>query len=339
MTTSRADWAHEGLFAGECESQVMDVFRSVAKISQASGPDPIDWDTVVEATKAGTSPGRLGLTGAETRAYRRDVVDARAAVRSEANIPFELPDRLEIHNRHHWIDANAATFRRLLSPLAERQPSQAPAVVRMVNTGSMTLTLSLLARHVLGQYDPILLAESEDHAIYFVHPNIIRVADGLDVEFGLFRRWIAFHEVTHAAEFAAAPWLGDHLETHVTEIIKELTRGRFDRSTIKELDATMTAVEGYAELLMDEAFDEDPTELRAKLDARRRRLGPTRFILDRLLGLRIKRRQYERGKAFFRQVADTRGIEAAGLVWDDPNNLPAWEEFDEPHAWLERVDP
>ncbi len=38
--------------------------------------------------------------------------------------------------------------------------------------------------------------------------------------------------------------------------------------------------------------------------------------MRRLLGLGMKRRQYERGKAFFDTVADARGVAAAGRVWD-----------------------
>jgi len=88
---------------------------------------------------------------------------------------------------------------------------------RIANTGSMAFTLGFLARNVLGQYDPLLLADEPDadHGLYFVHPNIVAVAASLDVEYPRFRRWIAFHEVTHAAEFGAAPWLPEYLESRV----------------------------------------------------------------------------------------------------------------------------
>ncbi|WP_394346008.1 zinc-dependent metalloprotease [Halorubrum sp. BOL3-1] len=88
---------------------------------------------------------------------------------------------------------------------------------RIANTGSMAFALGFLARNVLGQYDPLLLADEPDadHGLYFVHPNIVGVAAALDVEYPRFRRWIAFHEVTHAAEFGAAPWLPEYLESRV----------------------------------------------------------------------------------------------------------------------------
>ena len=181
-----------------------------------------------------------------------------------------------------------------------------PGVARVVNTGTMTVMLSFLGNNVLGQYDPLLLAEADDadHGLYFVRPNIVRVADSLDVDYPRFRRWIAFHEVAHAAEFGAAPWLSTHLEQRMERGIEALADGGLDREAFRELDAAMTAVEGYAELLMDRAFDDDYTDLRAKLDARRGGGGPLSQLLRRLLGLGLKRRQYERGAEFFTAVAD-----------------------------------
>jgi uncharacterized protein (DUF2342 family) len=204
----------------------------------------------------------------------------------------------------------------------------------------MTFALAFLARHVLGQYDPLLLAESdEDHGLYFVRPNIVRVAEELNTDYDRFRRWIAFHEVTHAAEFAAAPWLPDHLEAEMERVVESMSGGGLRRPDLGELDAAMTAVEGYAELLMDRAFDDEYADLREKLDARRSGGGPVARLVRRVLGMGLKRRQYERGKLFFEAVADARGVEAAAAVWRGPEYLPSGDEIDDPAAWIDRVDP
>jgi uncharacterized protein (DUF2342 family) len=205
----------------------------------------------------------------------------------------------------------------------------------------MAFALGFLARNVLGQYDPLLLADepAADHGLYFVHPNVVAVAADLDVEYPRFRRWIAFHEVTHAAEFGAAPWLSEYLESRVERGIDGLTAGGFDRDAFAELQTAMTAVEGYAELLMDRAFDDEYADLRRKLDERRGGGGPVQRLSRRLLGLGLKRQQYERGAAFFERVADERGVDAASAVWDRPEALPTRREIDEPTAWLARVDP
>ena len=314
----------------------MSLYRSVQAVTGASGDGPIDWAAVAEAAKAATSPGDVDLPAQEREAYARDVREARDRVREVTALDFDLPERVEIQHRHHWVDANIATFERLMAPV-ESQAQYIPGVARVVNTGSMAFVLSFLSRNVLGQYDPLLLADNDDHALYFVRPNIQRVADELPAPYDRFRRWIVFHEVAHAAEFGAAPWLPDHLESEMTEAVEKLAEGTLDRDSLGQLDTTMTAVEGYAELVMDRAFDEEYADLRDALDARRQGRGPLQRLVRRLLGLGMKRRQYERGKDFFEAVVEATDIETAGRVWESPETLPTAAELDEPERWLARV--
>ncbi|ELZ46148.1 hypothetical protein C463_04749 [Halorubrum californiense DSM 19288] len=347
----------------------MDILRSVRTVAEAEGPGVVDWDRAAAAAKDATDPGSIALSDAERAGYAADVRDARSRLAEVAGIEFDVPDTIEVQNRHHWIDASVGTFRRVMDPIeaaaadldgpdgtfdatpARRGPAFAQDLSRVANTGSMAFALGFLARNVLGQYDPLLLADEPDadHGLYFVHPNIVAVANALDVDYPRFRRWIAFHEVTHAAEFGAAPWLPEYLESRVERGIEGMVGGAggvegmtgrgLDPDAFAELQTAMTAVEGYAEVLMDRAFDGEYADLRAKLDDRRGGGGPVRRLAQRLLGLGLKRRQYERGAAFFRHVADERGIEAARAVWERAENLPTAAEIDDPDAWIRRVDP
>jgi uncharacterized protein (DUF2342 family) len=313
-------------------------YRAVRAVADTTGDGPVDWAAAAETAKAAIDPGSIDLAEAERAGYARDVRDARRRVREVSAMEFDLPGTVEVQNRHHWIDANVETFERVMRPL-EGRAGVVPGVARSVNTVTMGVALSYLGNNVLGQYDPLLLAEADDHALYFVHPNIGKVAGMLDVDEERFRRWIAFHEVAHAAEFGAAPWLSTHLEERMQEGVEALASGRLDRGALKELNVAMTAVEGYAELVMDRAFDREYDDLRRKLDARRRGRGPIARLIRRLLGLGMKRRQYERGKAFFDHVADARGLRGATVVWEDSGYLPTDEELDDPERWLARVPP
>jgi coenzyme F420 biosynthesis associated uncharacterized protein len=340
----------------------MDISRSVRAIADAAdAPDGvIDWDAVAEAAKGGCEPGDLRMEPAERTAFADDVRAARDGLRAASGVDFDLPDSIEVQHRHHWIDANVETFRRVLRPLEETATggSVVPGVARSLNTGTMAVTMAFLARNVLGQYDPLLLAEADaaDHGLYFVRPNIQQAAVDLDVGYPRFRRWIAFHEVAHAAEFAAAPWLPGYLEQRLEAGIEQgvatisddsalldVARGGAVRGApvasdaFADLNTAMTAVEGYAELLMDRAFDDEYDDLRAKLDARRQGGDPITNLFKRLLGFSMKRRQYERGAAFFRTVADRRDLRTASLVWESPEHLPRDAELDDPHAWIRRV--
>jgi len=314
----------------------MSIYRSVRAVTGASGDGPVDWSAVGDAAKAATDPGDIDVPANERAAYADDVGDAQDRIRRVTALDFDLPDTVEIQSRHHWIDANIATFERVMAPI-ESRAEYIPGVARIVNTGSMAVALSFLSNNVLGQYDPLLLADGDDHKLYFVRPNIQRVAETLDVSYPRFRRWIAFHEVTHAAEFGAAPWLPDHLETTMEETVEHLSTGSIDRTQLGELDTAMTAIEGYAELVMDEAFDGEYADLRQKLDDRRSGRGPLQRLIRRVLGLNMKRRQYERGKEFFEAIVEARDIKTAGLVWESPDSLPSDEELDDPSMWLARV--
>ncbi|RKD97944.1 zinc-dependent metalloprotease [Halopiger aswanensis] len=319
----------------------MNLYRSARAVAGASGDDAIDWRSAAEAAKAATDPGSIDLEPGEAEAYASDVRDARAGVRSVSGLEFDVPETVEIQNRHHWIDANVATFERVMSTLeTHANTGTFPGVARTINTGTMTVMLSFLGRNVLGQYDPLLLADTpaDEHALYFVRPNILKAAESLEVDPDRFRRWIAFHEVTHAAEFGAAPWLSEHLEQRMEEGIATLSQGSFDREAFRDLDAAMTVVEGYAELLMDHAFDDEYEDLRRKLDERRQGRGPLQQLFRRLLGLGLKRRQYERGKDFFEYVVSTRDLETAAVVWEGPEYLPSHDELDSPEQWLRRVE-
>ena len=315
----------------------MSIYRSVRAVTGASGDGPVDWAAVTDAARASTDPGDLEMSDAERQGYADDVADARDRVREVTALEFDLPERVEVMNRHHWLDANVGTFERVMDPI-EQQAEVMPGFARVINTGSMAFAISFLSNHVLGQYDPLLLADGEAHALYFVRPNIQNVADVLDAEYDRFRRWIAFHEVTHAAEFGAAPWLPEHLESTMMDAVENLTSGSIDRDSLGELDTTMTAVEGYAELIMDEAFDDEYEDLRRKLDERRQGRSPVEQLIRRLLGLSVKRRQYERGKQFFDDVVQASDIETAGRVWESPDMLPTDAEFDDPQAWLARIE-
>jgi putative hydrolase len=102
----------------------------------------------------------------------------------------------------------------------------------------------------------------------------------------------------------------------------------------------MAVVEGYAEHVMD-AIGEDvlPSvrSLRAALDRRRQSRSTPLRLLERLLGLELKLRQYEIGKRFCDAVVAAGGIAALNHVWTAPDALPSLAELDDPEAWLART--
>ena len=79
--------------------------------------------------------------------------------------------------------------------------------------------------------------------------------------------------------------------------------------------------------------------LRAALDRRRRSQTGLSRLVARLLGLDLKLRQYEQGKAFCDAVVRERGPAALEQLWQSPESLPTLAEVEDPAAWLERIMP
>src|SRR5699024_3737721 len=77
---------------------------SVRAVTEASGDGPIDWRAVTDAAKSATEPGDLSLSETTRAGYASDVRDARTRIQEVADVEFDLPDAIEVQNRHHWID-------------------------------------------------------------------------------------------------------------------------------------------------------------------------------------------------------------------------------------------
>jgi putative hydrolase len=78
-------------------------------------------------------------------------------------------------------------------------------------------------------------------------------------------------------------------------------------------------------------------KLREKMEHRRQsRTAPER-LLQKLLGLDMKMRQYEQGKRFCDGVVAEVGIEGLNAVWRSPADMPTTLELDDPKAWILRT--
>ena len=87
----------------------------------------------------------------------------------------------------------------------------------------------------------------------------------------------------------------------------------------------------------DDVLDDLPA-LRGTLDRRRRERSGFLRVLERLIGMDLKLRQYEQGKRFCDAVVARGGIEALNRVWASPATMPTLAELDDPVAWMARTE-
>ena len=239
-----------------------------------------------------------------------------------------------------------------------------------VEAGAIT---GYLSQRVLGQYEFVLVDPQSPARLLFVAPNISQAATRLNADPEQLLTWIAFHEVTHAVQFSGVPWLRPYLAGLLQELLASLdikvdprslltmpalddVRGmvaalREDglvaaiggsgrKELLERVQGVMGVVEGHAEHVMDVVGAEAlPAldELRSALDQRRRDRPPLLALLEKLIGLEAKMRQYEDGKRFCDAVVAAAGPAALHEVFAAPEQLPSPAELHDPDAWMLRV--
>ena len=314
---------------------------------------------------------------AEAAAESERLVGAYTGLRPAGALP-----RAEAIDRRGWVEANVRSLRPVLDPLGDRLGAElgalagpVRAVAGVVVAAEVGLLFGYMSRHVLGQYELVLLDAVGPARLLFVAPNLDEAVGHLNADREQLVRWVALHETTHALQFEGVPWLREHLSGLVRELLESaevsidagkllrlpsgsdlrtlvdavrdgdllsLVTGPEQRALLDRAQATMAVIEGYAEHVMD-AIGEDllPAlpQLRAGLERRRAARSTASRWLARLLGLELKLRQYRLGKSFSDAVVAGGGIEALNRVWDGPERLPTLEELEDPARWVARVSP
>ena len=232
--------------------------------------------------------------------------------------------------------------------------------------------LGMLGQEVLGQYD-IAIPRPAGAALLFVVPNIAAFEKDWSLDPTEFRTWIAIHEVTHRFEFAR-PWaLGRFREllddfTSTMRLDLEDLRGRLSsidpsdpeamrevfeaeggmfgpvlndeqRLKLGRIQAFMAAAEGYGDHVMH-ALGARMLPSYARIEEAMRRYRESEHVdpvLQRLLGIEVKREQYRLGRTFCETVAETSDETILARMWDSAEALPSLPELHEPRLWLART--
>jgi putative hydrolase len=109
---------------------------------------------------------------------------------------------------------------------------------------------------------------------------------------------------------------------------------------IQRIQALMSLLEGHGDVTMDRAGAAAiPSAARFAEVLRQRRKqvkGPAR-VLQQLIGLEAKLRQYEEGERFIEAVEKSGGPELLARAWRGPEWLPSLTEIRDPSAWVTRV--
>ena len=221
-------------------------------------------------------------------------------------------------------------------------PARWPRAGRTATGTQMGLVLGWLSTRVLGQYDLLLTEEAveDQDLVYFVGPNVVALEQLHGFEPREFRLWLALHEVTHRCQFTAIPWMREYFVSLVEEGIGSLEPDpsrfaealrrmtdeiRAGRNPLRDngalglvatpeqleglhrIQALMSLLEGHGDVTMDRAGAAAiPSAARFSEVLRQRRKqtrGPAR-LLQQLIGIEAKLRQYEEGERFIAAVEE-----------------------------------
>src|SRR3954462_11320654 len=194
----------------------------------------VDWRVATATATTLVPPGpRLPLEQAVATVedLRRLAAEADRHVRSFTLLdPPVDASAVVVVDRPGWIRSNVEGFRTLLDPMLEtlaasRKVTLGPVVgaVGPRATGAeVGALLAYLATRVLGQFE--LLGPAPDETgeagrLTLVAPNIVSTEKALGVDPHDFRLWVCLHEVTHRTQFAAAPWLHDHVRSLLADYL------------------------------------------------------------------------------------------------------------------------
>ncbi len=128
------------------------------------------------------------------------------------------PARARVTDRAGWIQANVASFQRLLRPIIDKFSSRLEAnplspMAQKLAGAEVGMMLGWMSTRVLGQYDLLIIEEEsplDQDLVYYVGPNVLALEKQFAFPPREFRLWLALHEVTHRAQFTGIEWMRPH---------------------------------------------------------------------------------------------------------------------------------
>jgi coenzyme F420 biosynthesis associated uncharacterized protein len=355
------------------------------ELMRRAGTRIVDWEAVrqIARRRLGSADRRLSAAErADAEAFYREVllrIEPAVAEEIGATLPEAL-ERPAVIDRREWIDLNLSTFEllfgrveRIIAESSGGTDTPGRALARIVNRSignqQLGFLMAFLARKVLGQYDLSLLAAgpASRGRLHFVEPNIAATAASMRLPLDEFRTFIALHEVTHAFEFEAYPWLRAHFAGLVAETIDALAAdsGGFGArlrqalarrgaghwlermmtarqvATFRRTQALMSLLEGYSNHVMNAAGERllpGFTQLHERFERRNESRSALERAISRLTGLDLKMEQYLAGERFVDAVLAARDRAFLNRVWSGADMLPTLDEIREPGLWIERVE-
>jgi putative hydrolase len=237
--------------------------------------------------------------------------------------------------------------------------------------GSQTGTaVGELAREVVGSSD-IGLPLGPEGVAALLPAGVAQFGQGLSVDAGEVRLFLALREAAHHRLFAHVPWLRGHLlgavEQYASGITVDMTRlqeaipdvditnpealrdalageGLFrpedtpaQKAALVRLETALALVEGWVATVVSAAARDRLTHADALAETVRRRRatgGPAERTFATLVGLELRPRRLREAAAIWQGLTEARGIDGRDALWSHPDLLPAADDLENPDTFV-----
>jgi putative hydrolase len=238
--------------------------------------------------------------------------------------------------------------------------------------GSQTGTaVGELAREVIGSAD-IGLPLGPEGVAALLPAGVAAFGQGLSVDAGEVRLFLALREAAHQRLFAHVPWLRAYLlgavEQYASGITVDMARlqeampevdmtnpealrealsgeGLFrpedtpaQKAALTRLETALALVEGWVATVVSAAARERLTHADALAEAIRRRRatgGPAERTFATLVGLELRPRRLREATTIWHGLTQARGIDGRDALWAHPDLLPASDDLENPDTFVQ----
>jgi putative hydrolase len=389
--------------------QFADALRQFADLLSWRG-GPVNWDLAKNVARhAIAAAGDPSVLDAQRREITEAVRLADLWLDEATAFPSGVR-KIEAWSRSEWLEATFPIWAQLCDPIAAKgveamsgmlntDPAQLgedvpeeirqalgalgggggglqglSAMLRQIGgamIGSQTGTaVGELAREVVGSTD-IGLPLGPEGVAALLPAGVAEFGQGLSVDAGEVRLFLALREAAHHRLFAHVPWLRARLlgavEQYASGITMDMTRlqeaipdvdltnpealrdalageGLFrpedtpaQKAALVRLETALALVEGWVATVVAAAARERLTHADALAEAIRRRRatgGPAERTFATLVGLELRPRRLREAATIWQGLTEARGIDGRDALWSHPDLLPAADDLENPEGFV-----
>ena len=388
--------------------QFADALRQFADMLSWTG-GPVNWDLAKNVARhAIVAAGDPSILDAQRREVTEAIRLADLWLDQTVSFPSGV-HRIEAWSRSEWLEATFPVWAKLCDPIAAKgveamsnmipsDPGQfgddvpeemkqafgalggpgglggLTSMFRQIGgamIGSQTGTaVGELAREVIGSAD-IGLPLGPEGTAALLPAGVADFGQGLSVDIGEVRLFVALREAAHQRLFAHVPWLRAHLlgavEQYASGITMDMNRlqqampevditnpqalqealsgeGLFrpedtpaQKAALSRLETALALVEGWVATVVAAAAKDRLVHGIALAEAIRRRRatgGPAERTFATLVGLELRPRRLREATTIWEGITQARGIDGRDALWAHPDLLPVADDLENPDAFV-----